>query len=100
MEFFEKNGSFNIDDKDFIYKLSFIDKNLNQNDYNFIYISDSKGSGGYNLELIKILKIGNKHQIYFKENKPSEGSANIAAITATYCFLKINNLVEVEVFIK
>ena len=40
------------------------------------------------------------NEIYFKENKPSEGSANIAAITATYCFLKINNLVEAEVFIK
>jgi len=49
---------------------------------------------------LKILKRGNKYQIYFKENKPSEGFANIAAITATYYFLKINNLVEAEVFIK
>ena len=47
-----------------------------------------------------VLKKGNKHHIYFKENKPSEGSVNIAVITATYCFLKINNLVEAEVFIK
>ena len=100
IEFIEKNGYFKKDDKDFSYKLRFIDKNLNKNDYNFIYISDSKSSGGYTLELLKVLKKGNKHHIYFKENKPSEGSANIAAITATYCFLKINNLVEVEVFIK
>ena len=100
IEFFKKNGSFNEDDKDFIYKLRLIDKNLDKNDFNFIYISESKSSGGYTLELLKILKKGNKHHIYLKENEPPEGSANIAAITATYCFLKINNLEKVEVSIK
>ena len=100
IEFFEKNGSFNEDDKDFSYKLRLIDKNLDKNDFNFIYISESKSSGGYTLELLKILKKGNKHHIYLKENEPPEGSANIAAITATYCFLKINNLEKVEVSIK
>ena len=100
IEFFEKNGSFNEDDKDFSYKLRLIDKNLDKNDFNFIYISEPKSSGGYTLELLKILKKGNKHHVYFKENMPPEGSKNIAVITATYCFLKISNLVEAEVFIK
>ena len=98
--FFEKNGSFTIDDKDFNYKLGLIDKNLDKNDFNFIYISKPQSSGGYVLELEKIIKKKDKHQIYFKENKPLEGSSNIAAITATYCFLKIDNLDKVEVFIK
>ena len=96
--FFEKNGSFTIDDKDFNYKLGLIDKNLDKSDFNFIYISQPKSSGGYVLEVEKITK--NKHRIYFKENKPSEGSASIAAITATYCFLQIDNLDKVEIFIK
>ena len=55
IEFFEKNGSFNEDDKDFSYKLRLIDNNLDKNDFNFIYISESKSSGGYTLELLKIL---------------------------------------------
>ena len=100
IEFFEKNGSFNEDDKDFSYKLRLIDNNLDKNDFNFIYISESKSSGGYTLELLKILKKGKKHHIYLKENEPTEGSMNIQAITATYCFLKINNLEKVEVSIK
>ena len=98
--FFEKNGSFTIDDKDFNYKLGLIDKNLDKSDFNFLYISKPQRSGGYVLELEKITKNKNKHQIYFKENKPPEGSSNIAAITATYCFLKIDNLDQVEVFFK
>ena len=98
--FFEKNGSFTIDDKDFNYKLGFIDKNLDKSDFNFIYISKSQSSGGYVLEVEKIIKKKDKHQIYFKENKPPEGSASIAAITATYCFLQIDNLDKVEIFIK
>ena len=52
------------------------------------------------MEVEKITKNKNKHRIYFKENKPSEGSRSIAAITATYCFLKIDNLDQVVVFIK
>ena len=59
-----------------------------------------QNSGGYTLELEKIVKKKNKHQIYFKENKPPEGSANLMAITATYCLLKIENLETVEVFNK
>ena len=98
--FFEKNGSFTIDDKDFNYKLGFIDKNLDKSDFNFIYISKPQSSGGYVLEAEKITKNKNKHRIYFKENKPPEGSASIAAITATYCFLQIDNLDKVEIFIK
>ena len=97
--FFEKNGFFTIDDKDFNYKLGLIDKNLDKSDFNFIYISKPQSSGGYVLEIEKITKNKNKHRIYFKENKPPEGSASIAAITATYCFLKIYNLDKVEVFI-
>ena len=100
IEFFEKNGSFNEDDKDFSYKLRLIDKNLDKNDFNFIYISKPRNSGGYILKVEKIIKRNDKHEIYLKEIEPREGSMNIAAITATYCFLKINNLVEAEVFIK
>ena len=98
--FFEKNGFFTIDDKDFNYKLRLIDKNLDKGDFNFIYIAKPQSSGGYVLEVEKITKNKNKHRIYFKENKPPEGSASIAAITATYCFLNIDNFDRVEVFIK
>ena len=98
--FFEKNGLFALNDEDFNYKLGLIDKNLTKEDFNFIYVSKPQSSGGYVLELEKITKNKNKHQIYFKENKPPEGSSNIAAITATYCFLKISNLDKIKVFIK
>ena len=98
--FFEKNGFFTIADEDFDYKLGLIDKNLDKSDFNFIYISKPQSSGGYVLEVEKITKNKNKHRIYFKENKPPEGSASIAAITATYCFLQIDNLDKVEIFIK
>ena len=98
--FFEKNGSFTIDEEDFNYKLGLVDKNLDKSDFNFIYISKSQSSGGYVLEVEKIIKKKDKHQIYFKENKPPEGSSNIAAITATYCFLQIDNLDKVEIFFK
>ena len=100
IEFFEKNGSFSKNDKEFVYKLKLIDENLNKKDFNFIYISKPKRSGGYTLELIKIFKKDNKHYIYLKENKPPENSANIAAITSTYCFLKIDELADKIVFIK
>ena len=98
--FFEKNGSFTIDDKDFNYKLGLIDKNLDKSDFNFIYISKPQSSGGYVLEVEKITKNKNKHRIYFKENKPPESSSNIAAITATYCFLQIDNFDKVVVSIR
>ena len=98
--FFEKNGLFNLNDKDFDYKLAQIDKNLTKEDFNFIFISKPQNSGGYTLEVEKIIKKKDKHQIYFKENKPSQGSVNIMAITATYCFLKINNLDKATVIIK
>ena len=98
--FFEKNGLFKQSDKSFNYKLGLIDKNLDKGDFNFIYISKPQSSGGYVLEVEKIIKKKNKHRIYFKENKPPEGSASIAAITATYCFLQIDNLEKVEIFIK
>ena len=98
--FFEKNGLFNLNDKDFDYKLAQIDKNLTKEDFNFIFISKPQNSGGYTLEVEKIIKKKDKHQIYFKENKPPTGSANIMAITATYCFLKINNLDKATVIIK
>ena len=98
--FFEKNGLFNLNDKDFDYKLAQIDKNLTKEDFNFIFISKPQNSGGYTLEVEKIIKKKDKHQIYFKENKPPQGSANIMAITATYCFLKINNLDKATVIIK
>ena len=98
--FFEKNGLFNLNDKDFDYKLAQIDKNLTKEDFNFIFISKPQNSGGYTLEVEKIIKKKDKHQIYFKENKPPQGSANIMVITATYCFLKINNLDKATVIIK
>ena len=98
--FFEKNGLFNLNDEDFDYKLAQIDKNLTKEDFNFIFISKPQNSGGYTLEVEKIIKKKDKHQIYFKENKPPQGSANIMAITATYCFLKINNLDKATVIIK
>ena len=82
--FFEKNGLFTPDDKDF----------------NLIYISKPQNSGGYTLNLQKIIKKKDKYQIYFKENKPPQGSASIMAITATYCLLKTENLEKVEVFNK
>ena len=100
IEFFEKNGSFSEGDKDFNFKLKLVDKNFDKRDFNFIYISEPKNSGGYTLELIKIFKKANKHHIYFKENKPPENSANVAAITSTYCFLKIEKLADKIVFIK
>ena len=98
--FFEKNGLFTEYNKGFNNKLNLIDKNLSKEDFNFIYISKPQNSGGYTLELEKIVKKKNKHQIYFKENKPPEGSANLMAITATYCLLKIENLETAEVFNK
>ena len=98
--FFEKNGLFTLNDEDFNYKLGLIDKNLTKEDFNLIYISKPQSSGGYTLEVEKIIKKKNKHQIYLKENRPSEGSGSIAAITATYCFLKINNLDKATVIIK
>ena len=98
--FFEKNGLFALNDEDFNYKLGLIDKNLTKEDFNFIYISKPQNTGGYTLNLEKIIKKKYKHQIYFKENKPPQGSANIMAITATYCFLKINNLDKVRVIVK
>ena len=99
IEFFEKNGSFNEDDKDFSYKLRLIDKNLDKNDFNFIYISKPRSSGGYILKVEKIIKRNDKHEIYLKEIKPPEGSSNIAATTATYCFLKIGDLNKFNVII-
>ena len=45
--FFEKNGTFTIDEEDFNYKLGLVDKNLDKSDFNFIYISKSQSSGGY-----------------------------------------------------
>ena len=98
--FFEKNGLFTPNDKDFNYKLGLIDKNLTKEDFNLIYISKPQNSGGYILNLQKIIKKKDKYQIYFKENKPPQGSAGIMAITATYCFLKINNLKKIKVIIK
>jgi hypothetical protein len=100
ISFFEKNGLFISENSDFEYKLKFFDKNLSKEDFNFIYISKPQNSGGYTLEVEKIIKRKNKHLIYFKENKPLQGSANIMAITATYCFLKINDLDKTEVIIK
>ena len=98
--FFEKNGLFTLNDEDFNYKLGLVDKNLTKEDFNLIYISKPQSSGGYTLKIEKIIKKKNKHQIYLKENRLSEGSGSIAAITATYCFLKINNLNKIEVIIK
>ena len=98
--FFEKNGLFTPNDKDFNFKLGLIDKNLTKEDFNLIYISKPQNSGGYILNLQKIIKKKDKYQIYFKENKPPKGSVNLMAITATYCFLKINNLNKVRVIIK
>ena len=100
ISFFDKNGLFISENNDFEYKLKFFDKSLSKEDFNFVYISKPQNSGGYSLEVEKIIKRKNKHLIYFKENKPPQGSANIMAITATYCFLKIYDLEEVEVIIK
>ena len=100
ISFFEKNGLFISENSEFEYKLKFFDKSLSKEDFNIIYISKPQNSGGYTLEVEKIIKRKNKNLIYFKENKPPQGSANIMAITATYCFLKINNLDKVEVIIK
>tara|TARA_X000000950_G_scaffold26881_1_gene28897 strand:+ start:303 stop:788 length:486 start_codon:yes stop_codon:yes gene_type:complete len=97
--FFQKYGIFTSKDKDFIYKLRFISENLNKDDFNFIYISKPTG-GGYTLELEKITKKKNKHKIYFKENKPQEDAITHTATAATYCFLKIDNLNKVDLFIK
>ena len=100
VDFYKKNGLFTLVSKNFYNKLKRIDSNFNKDDFNFIYVSNPQSSGGYVLELEKIIKKKDNHQIYFKENKPPEGSSSIAAITATYCFLKIDNLDQVEVFFK
>ena len=97
--FFQKNGIFTAKDKDFIYKLRFVNENLSKHDFNFIYISKPTG-GGHTLELEKITKKKNKHKIYFKANKPPEDAITHTATAATYCFLKIDNLNKVDVFIK
>jgi len=99
IEFFEENGVFTPDNKAFNYKLKLINKDLDKDNFNFIYISKPKGAG-YTLEVEKISKKKSKHKIYFKENKPPEGAAVAAVTASTYCFLKIDNLDEVEVFIK
>ncbi len=96
--FFQKYGIFTPKNKDFNYKLRFINENLNKDDFNFLYISKPIG-GGYVLKVEKIVKKRNKHELYFKELKPAEGSSNIAAITATYCLLKIKNLNKFKVYI-
>ena len=98
--FFEKNGLFIYQNVDFEYKLKFFDKSLTKEDFNFIYISKPQNTGGYILEVEKIIKKKNKHRIYFKENRPPQGSINTMAITATYCFLKINDLDRAEVIFK
>ena len=98
--FFEKNGLFIYQNVDFEYKLKFFDKSLTKEDFNFIYISKPQNTGGYILEVEKIIKKKNKHLIYFKENRPPQGSINTMAITATYCFLKINDLDRAEVIFK
>ena len=54
--FFKTNGLLTSKDKDFNNKLYLIDKNLRKEDFNFIYISEPKSSGGYTLELEKIKK--------------------------------------------
>ena len=100
ISFFEKNGLLTSEHSDFEYKLRFFDKSLSKEDFNLIYISKPQNTGGYSLNLEKIIKKKDKYQIYFKENKPLQGSASIMAITATYCFLKINNLDKVKVIIK
>ena len=100
VDFYTKNGSFTQDSKNFSNKLKRINSSLNKDNFNFAYISKPQSSGGYVLEVEKITKNKNKHRIYFKENKPPEGSTSIAAITATYCFLQIDNLDKVEIFIK
>ena len=100
VDFYSKNGSFIQDSENFSNILKRINDNFNKDNFNFIYISNPQNSGGYLLELEKIIKKKNKHQIYLKENRPSEGSGSIAAITATYCFLKINNLDKATVIIK
>jgi hypothetical protein len=100
VDFYTKNGLFTQDSKNFSNKLKRINSSLNKDNFNFAYISKPQSSGGYVLEVEKITKNKNKHRIYFKENKPPEGSASIAAITATYCFLQIDNLDKVEVFFK
>ena len=100
ISFFKKNGLFIYENADFEYKLKFFEKSLTKEDFNFIYISKPQNSGGYILEVKKIIKKENKHLIYIKENKPPKGSINTMAISATYCFLKINDLDRVEVVVK
>ena len=97
--FYKNNGVFTYDDKNFTEKLRLLDGNLKKESFNFLYITEPKSSGGYTLELLKIVKKRNKHKLYFKELKPAEGSGNIAAITATYCLLKIENLNKFKVYI-
>jgi len=97
--FYHNSGVFTSKDKNFTEKLRLIDGNLKKESFNFLYIAEPKSSGGYTLELLKIVKKRNKHKLYFKEFKPAEGSKNIAAITATYCLLKIENLNKFKVFI-
>ena len=99
ISFFEKNGLLTSKHSDFEYKLRFFDKSLSKEDFNLIYISKSQNSGGYTLEVEKIIKKKNKHLVYLKENNPPPGSANLMAITATYCFLKLDNLEKVKAFI-
>ena len=98
IEFFEKNGLFTEHDIDFIYKLGLIDKNISKADFNIIFISKPQNTGGYTLRVESIFKNKKNLKIYFNENKPSIGSSNIMAVTATYCMLKIQNFDKVKAF--
>ena len=96
----ENSGKFTSNSDIFNNKLSLLDENINKDLFNFLYISNPKGSGGYNLKLTKIITNGNLHKIYFEEIKPAEGSKNIAVMTSTYCLMKINALDKSEVIVK
>ena len=74
-------------------------------DYEFKSILDIGVGEGLHSEIFiknnkKVTAIDYGDSIYFKENKPPQGSASIMAITATYCLLKTENLEKVEVFNK
>ena len=97
--FFKKNGIYKSDDENFNYKLSLIGESLSKKDFNIIYISEPQNSGGYVLKVEKIIKIKDKYQIYFKENKLSDGSGSITAITSTFCLMKLPDPDKIKVFI-
>jgi len=85
--------------KKFKEKLSKIDSNFINKDYNLIVISGPKPTGGFLLKLKNINKKKDTLHINFIDIKPVNSSKVSMAITYPYCALKIQDLDKFKIFI-